>query len=433
MKPIQNISKDPIARGGVDDVKNPTFTEASTRENIASEESLPTLFGKIKKFFSDLKAVAFTNSYNDLDDKPTIPAAQIQSDWNQTTTTAKDYIKNKPTIPAAQVQTDWNATSGMGVLLNKPTNLAVKNSDNKFSANQTVDRANGTTSSAGDSAFLLGNNIASGTAGNSRGSFYIYDASAYRVRLRTNTLTADRNIALPNAGGTIALTTSDISGNAATATTATNISLPRVTESCNNLPSGNTSRMREYTDSSSNLPTSAFYHILESGSPDTNWGTQLALGMTEDAVYYRRYASGSWQSWSQLAYKSDIPTVNNAKLTIQKNGTTVKTFTANASSNVTCNITVPTKVSELTNDSNFIDDNGATVSGVYTFNSGYASGGNSPSACPVYIYAPQTGNKLPSIGFYKDAGSYSLILYMTVTGDLYARWNDGTEKKIVGH
>lgn len=30
-------------------------------------------------------------------------------------------LSNKPTIPAAQVQTDWNATTGMGVLLNKPT------------------------------------------------------------------------------------------------------------------------------------------------------------------------------------------------------------------------------------------------------------------------------------------------------------------------
>ena len=30
-------------------------------------------------------------------------------------------ITGKPTIPAAQVQTDWNATSGLGVLLNKPT------------------------------------------------------------------------------------------------------------------------------------------------------------------------------------------------------------------------------------------------------------------------------------------------------------------------
>lgn len=52
--------------------------------------------------------------------------------------------------------------------------------------------------------------------------------------------------------------------------------------------------------------------------------------------------------------KTTIPTVNNATLTIQKNGTNVATFTANASSNVTANITVPTNVSDLTNDSGFI-------------------------------------------------------------------------------
>lgn len=44
------------------------------------------------------------------------------------------------------------------------------------------------------------------------------------------------------------------------------------------------------------------------------------------------------------------PTVNDATLTIQKNGTTVNTFTANASSNVTADITVPTKTSDLAND-----------------------------------------------------------------------------------
>lgn len=51
---------------------------------------------------------------------------------------------------------------------------------------------------------------------------------------------------------------------------------------------------------------------------------------------------------------ADLPTVNNATLTIQKNGTNVATFDANASSNVTANITVPTNVSELANDSNFV-------------------------------------------------------------------------------
>lgn len=59
-------------------------------------------------------------------------------------------------------------------------------------------------------------------------------------------------------------------------------------------------------------------------------------------------------SYNDLTDKPTIPTVNNATLTIQKNGTTVKTFTANASSNVTANITVPTAVSELSNDSGYI-------------------------------------------------------------------------------
>lgn len=57
--------------------------------------------------------------------------------------------------------------------------------------------------------------------------------------------------------------------------------------------------------------------------------------------------------YDNLLNKPTIPTVNDATLTIQKNGTTVNTFTANASSNVTANITVPTKISDLTNDSNF--------------------------------------------------------------------------------
>lgn len=51
---------------------------------------------------------------------------------------------------------------------------------------------------------------------------------------------------------------------------------------------------------------------------------------------------------------ADIPTVNNGRLTIQKNGSQVAQFTANNSGNVTANLIIPTKTSELTNDSNFI-------------------------------------------------------------------------------
>ena len=55
------------------------------------------------------------------------------------------------------------------------------------------------------------------------------------------------------------------------------------------------------------------------------------------------------------------PTVNNGQLTIQKNGTTVNTFTANASGNVTANITVPTTVAELSDASTYVTQNNLTT------------------------------------------------------------------------
>ena len=59
-----------------------------------------------------------------------------------------------------------------------------------------------------------------------------------------------------------------------------------------------------------------------------------------------------------------IPTVNDGTLTIQQNGTAVETFTANSSTNKTANIIVPTKTSDLNNDSGFITS--AALSGYAT-------------------------------------------------------------------
>ncbi len=60
---------------------------------------------------------------------------------------------------------------------------------------------------------------------------------------------------------------------------------------------------------------------------------------------------------------ASINDVNNGTLTIKQNGTTVQTFSANQSGNVTANITVPTKVSELENDSGFTSNTG-TITGI---------------------------------------------------------------------
>lgn len=52
----------------------------------------------LKANSADLATVATTGDYDDLLNKPTIPAAQVQSDYAQSDNTQVDYIKNKPDI-----------------------------------------------------------------------------------------------------------------------------------------------------------------------------------------------------------------------------------------------------------------------------------------------------------------------------------------------
>lgn len=54
----------------------------------------------LKANSADLATVATTGDYDDLINKPTIPAAQVQSDYAQADNTQVDYIKNKPDINA---------------------------------------------------------------------------------------------------------------------------------------------------------------------------------------------------------------------------------------------------------------------------------------------------------------------------------------------
>lgn len=49
---------------------NVEFNESPNRQELQSGEEIKTLFGKIKKWLTDLKPVAFSGSYNDLTDTP---------------------------------------------------------------------------------------------------------------------------------------------------------------------------------------------------------------------------------------------------------------------------------------------------------------------------------------------------------------------------
>lgn len=87
----------------------------------------------VKANSADLATVATTGSYNDLTNKPTIPAAQIQSDWNQSDNSAADYIKNKPVNVSAftndagyltqhQSLADYSTTQEMNTAIATATN-----------------------------------------------------------------------------------------------------------------------------------------------------------------------------------------------------------------------------------------------------------------------------------------------------------------------
>ena len=111
-KPANGIPASDIANGVIPAAPGTLNTNNSDAQSVSSNEALS---GSVK-----LHKVAKTGSYNDLRDKPTIPE-QVQSNWTQSDSTKADYIKNKPTIPAAQVNADWNATDGVAKILNKPT------------------------------------------------------------------------------------------------------------------------------------------------------------------------------------------------------------------------------------------------------------------------------------------------------------------------
>lgn len=136
-----------------------------------------------------------------------------------------------------------------------------------------------------------------------------------------------------------------------------------------------------------------FYQVLTSANASTSRGRR----------FMRTYSGTEWYGWTKVAITSDIPAVNNGTLTIQKNGTTVQTFTANQSSSVTANITVPTKVSELTNDSGFITSAPAN----------YTTSSLTPSQCTAngFYYVISSTNSLT------DANGNPFLQYHTSNND----------------
>lgn len=92
--------------------------------------------------------VSTSGDYNDLTNKPTLPADQVNSDWNSSVgitqilnkpilssvATSGSYLdlNNKPIIPASQINSDWNSNTGLSQILNKPNIYSFTGLSNQY-------------------------------------------------------------------------------------------------------------------------------------------------------------------------------------------------------------------------------------------------------------------------------------------------------------
>lgn len=117
---IKNNVISAIGGGGGGDVE-----WGDIKGTIADQTDLQTEFAKYTES-SNLATVATTGSYDDLLDKPTIPEAQVNSDWNAVSGVAE--ILNKPTIPTVNDSTitlTQNGTSVGSFTTNSATNQTI--------------------------------------------------------------------------------------------------------------------------------------------------------------------------------------------------------------------------------------------------------------------------------------------------------------------
>lgn len=141
-----------------------------------------------------------------------------------------------------------------------------------------------------------------------------------------------------------------------------------------------------------NWDTSSF-EILD-GKDWNSWAWSGDVIWPEGATDWH-LAVYDWATWKLIKDGWAIPTVRNSKIEIQKNGTKVWDFTLNQSSNKTIDISVPTKVSDLSNDSGFITSSALpTKVSDLTNDSGFITWINSTDVTTALGYTPANSASL---------------------------------------
>lgn len=230
---------------------------------------------------SSLATVATTGSYNDLTNKPSIPAAQIQADWTQSDNTKKDYIKNKPTLATVATSGSYNDLS------NKPTIPTVNNASLTIKKNGTTAgtfTANAATDVEVDIAVPTKVSDLTNDSGFITGITYSMVTTALGF--------TPYSAANPNGYQANVIETVKVNGTALTPSSkAVNVTVP--------------TKVTDLTDHANYVLSSSLSTVATSGS------------------------------YNDLSNKPTIPTVNNPTITFMQGSTLVGTMTLNQSGNQT--------------------------------------------------------------------------------------------------
>lgn len=280
--------------------------DALSEEQLSNIDSIPD---KVNK--SDLSTVATSGSYKDLVDKPVIPEGSDLSDY---------YNKG---------ETDN--------LLNSKANTSdlavVAKSGNYNDLNNTPTIPTKTSELTNDSGYITG--VAWGDITSKPSFSDIAISGSYNDLVDTPTIPSKTSELTNDSGYITSVSWEDV-------TSKPELSQVAISGSYSDLSGTPT------------IPTRTSQLINDSGFLTSSSGVITSVSWSDitDKPNFSTVATSG--SYNDLSNKPTIPKVYNKTLTIQKNGTNVATFTSNSNTDVTADITVPTKVSELSNDSGFI-------------------------------------------------------------------------------
>ena len=310
------------------DLTSDTITEETLVEGYtAHSRSGEIITGTLSEATEEKKGLMSASDKIKLNGIATGAEANVQSDWDATSGDA--FIKNKPTIPTklSQLTNDTNFTSNVGTV----TSVKV-----------------GTTSYAPSSGVVSLPDYPTIPG--------VATASANGLMSKTDKSNLDTIVNSFNNddSNTTIDTIKEVLKAFENAPEGTNIA---------NALFGKVDKV-DGKGLSTNDFTSTYKTKLDGIASGAEVNVQSDWNVTDTTsdAYIKNKPTLFSGSYNDLTNKPTIPTVNNGQLTIQKNGTNVATFTANQSGNATANITVPTKVSELTNDSGFTTNTGTVTS-----------------------------------------------------------------------